>query len=208
VKALIITDIQNDFLPGGPLEVKHGDEIIPPVNKLQYSGYFDLIVATQDWHPPDHGSFASNHPGKEPFEETILDGLDQILWPDHCVQTTTGADFSTALDAKKIEAIFRKGMEKNIDTYSGFFDNGHKKDTGMAGYLRGRNIDEIYVTGLAGDICVLYTMRDAINLGFKTTLIKDCTRPIDEQRFLDGLRELKEKNAVIINSSDILSTSA
>lgn len=204
MKALIITDIQNDFLPGGTLAVKNGDEIIPLVNKLQQSDKFDLIVATQDWHPANHASFASNHSGRKPFEKIIFDGLEQILWPDHCIQSTSGADFPSSLDIKNIEAIFRKGMEKNIDTYSGFFDNGHKKDTGLASYLKGRIIDEVYIAGLAGDICVYYTMKDAIDLGFKTNLIVDCTRPIDENNFNDAIKELKEKNAGIINSSELM----
>lgn len=204
MKALIITDVQNDFLPGGSLEVKNGDKIIPAINKLQYSGRFDLITATQDWHPPDHGSFASNHPGKKPFEKTVLDGLDQILWPDHCVQGSEGAELSKELDIKNIEAIFRKGMEKNIDTYSGFYDNGHKKDTGLAAYLKGRNIDELFITGLAGDICVFYTMKDALELGFKANLIKDCTYPIDENRFNEALTILKKKGADIVLSRDFL----
>ena len=121
MKALIIVDIQNDFLPGGALAVKNGDAVIPVINKLQ--SQFDLVVATQDWHPADHKSFASMHPGKKNFDEIILDGLPQVLWPDHCVQETHGAEFSPLLDTKKIEAIFRKGMDKNIDSYSGFFDN-------------------------------------------------------------------------------------
>ncbi|MFZ2864349.1 MAG: nicotinamidase/pyrazinamidase, partial [Ignavibacteriaceae bacterium] len=127
MKALIIIDIQNDFLPGGALAVNKGDEVIPVINKLQGNDYFDLIAATQDWHPQNHGSFASNHPGKKQFDKTLLGGLEQILWPDHCVQETSGAEFSAKLDTKKIEAIFRKGMDPDIDSYSGFFDNGKRK---------------------------------------------------------------------------------
>lgn len=203
MKALLITDIQNDFLPGGSLEVKQGDAIIPLVNKLQQSDLFDLIVATQDWHPKDHGSFASNHQNKKPFETTILDGLDQILWPDHCVQNSKGAELSAELDTKKIEAIFRKGMEKNIDTYSTFFDNGHKKDTGLAGYFNGRNINEVFVVGLAGDICVYYSIMDSLKCGFKTNLIKDCTRSIDENRFREAVKDMELIGANILTSSDL-----
>lgn len=204
MKALIIVDVQNDFLPGGTLAVNHGDEIIPVVNKLQHSGKFDLIVATQDWHPEDHGSFASNHSGKKPFEKTILSGLEQILWPDHCVQETEGAEFSKLLDIKKIEAIFRKGMDKNIDSYSGFFDNGKLKHTGLAAYLKGRNIDEVFVAGLTGDFCAFYTSMDSIDAGFKTNLIEDATRSIDENNFQNCIMTIKTKSGKVVNSGSIL----
>lgn len=204
MKALLLVDIQNDFLPGGSLEVKDGDKIIPAINSLQHSGMFDLIIATQDWHPADHLSFASNHPGSKPFDKIFLDGLEQILWPDHCIQDSYGADLSNILEVKKIEALFRKGMEKNIDTYSGFFDNGHKKNTGLAGYLRGRNIDEVFITGLAGDICVYFTMKDALELGFKATLIKDCTFPIDARRFEETMLDLNKHGAKVVSSSELL----
>lgn len=204
MKALIIVDIQNDFLPGGALAVNKGDEIIPIVNRLQQLGYFDLIIATQDWHPKNHGSFASNHQNKKPFEKSTLSGLEQILWPDHCVQGTEGAEFSEQLDVKNIEAIFRKGMDKNIDSYSGFFDNGKLKDTGLAAYLKGRNVKEVFVVGLAGDYCVYYTSVDAVHSGFKTTLIEDATRSIDDTSFKSAVKELKEKGAEVIHSSLIL----
>ncbi len=205
MKALIIVDIQNDFLPGGALAVNKGDEIIPVINKLQQSNYFDLVVATQDWHPKNHGSFASNHSGKKPFDKIILEGLEQILWPDHCVQGTPGADLPENLNVKKIEAIFRKGMDKNVDSYSGFFDNGKKKDTGLAAYLRGRNIDEVYVAGLAGDFCVFYTALDSADCGFKTFFIEDATRFIDKNNFENsGRKKLSEKDISIINSDIIL----
>lgn len=204
MKALIIVDVQNDFLPGGALAVNRGDEIIPVVNKLQHSGYFDLIIATQDWHPKDHGSFASNHPGKKPFEKTNLSGLEHILWPDHCVQGTEGAEFSKLLDVKNIEAIFRKGMDKNIDSYSAFFDNAKLKETGLAGYLKGRNVDEVFIAGLAGDFCVFYSSMDAIESGFKVTVIEDATRSIDDTNFKRAVKELKEKGGKVIKSSSIL----
>lgn len=203
MKALIIVDVQNDFLPGGALAVNKGDEIIPVINKLQHSNYFDLIIATQDWHPQDHESFASNHPGKKPFEKTTLSGLEQILWPDHCVQGTEGAEFSKLLDVKNIEAIFRKGMDKNIDSYSGFYDNGKLKDTGFAAYLKGRNVDDVFVVGLAGDFCVFFTAMDAIDTGFKVTLIEDATRSIDENNFRNAVNLLQEKNAQVILSDSI-----
>ncbi|HQF41867.1 MAG TPA: bifunctional nicotinamidase/pyrazinamidase [Ignavibacteriaceae bacterium] len=205
MKALIIIDIQNDFLPGGALAVNKGDEVIPIINKLQQTDFFDLVVATQDWHPQNHGSFASNHPGKNQFDKTTLGGLEQILWPDHCVQETNGAEFSDKLDTKKIEAIFRKGMDPNIDSYSGFFDNGKKKDTGLAAYLKGRNVDEIYLAGLAGDFCVYYSALDSADFGFKTYFIEDAARSIDENNFENVVKKnLLEKGVSIIKSTDII----
>ncbi|MDY0082282.1 MAG: bifunctional nicotinamidase/pyrazinamidase [Ignavibacteriaceae bacterium] len=206
MKALIIIDIQNDFLPGGALAVNKGDEVIPVINKLQQTDFFDLVAATQDWHPQNHGSFASNHPGKKQFDKTMLGGLEQILWADHCVQETSGAEFSDKLDTKKIEAIFRKGMDPNIDSYSGFFDNGKRKDTGLAAYLKGRNIDEVYLAGLAGDFCVYYSALDSADYGFKTYFIEDATRSIDENNFENVVKKnLSDKNVLIINSTDIIS---
>jgi len=204
MKALLVVDIQNDFLPGGALGVPEGDEIIETVNKLQIYNKFDLVVGTQDWHPADHGSFASQYEGKNPLDRTTLAGLDQILWPDHCVRGTRGAQFPDQLDTRKMEAIFRKGMEKDIDTYSAFFDNGHKKDTGLAGYLRARNIDHVYIVGLAGDFCVNFSIRDALNEGFKVTLIRDCTRPINQSEFENVLKELSELGTEVIESGDLL----
>lgn len=205
MKALIIVDIQNDFLPGGALAVNKGDEVIPIINKLQRSDYFDLVVATQDWHPQNHESFASNHPGKNPFDKIMLEALEQILWPDHCVQATKGADFPDNLDTKKIEAIFRKGMDVKVDSYSGFFDNGKKKDTGLAAYLKGRKINEVYVTGLAGDFCVFYTALDSADCGFKTYFIEDATRSIDKDNFENVIKKkLSKKDISIIKSGDII----
>lgn len=203
MKALLVVDIQNDFLPDGALGVKEGDKIIPTVNKLQYSDEFQLVVGTQDWHPEDHGSFASQYPDKEPLEKTTLAGLEQILWPDHCVQGTEGAAFPKELDTNKMEAIFRKGMEKEIDTYSAFFDNGHKKDTGLSGYLNARDIDHVYIAGLAGDFCVKFSILDALKEGFKVTLIKDCTRPIEPDKFDEVLDDLEKKGVEIIESEDL-----
>ena len=201
MNALIIVDVQNDFLPGGALAVKDGDTVIPVINELQKK--FDLVVATQDWHPADHKSFASVHRGKKVFEEIILDGLPQVLWPDHCVQETDGAKFSSELDTKRIEAIFRKGMDKNIDSYSGFFDNGKKKATGMAAYLKGRGISSIYVCGLAADYCVYFTALDGLELGFESTIIADATRAIDEENFKKILEDFKSKGGKEIRSGDI-----
>ncbi len=179
--ALILVDIQNDFVPGGNLPVPLGDEIIPLVNQLQRA--FKLIVATQDWHPPNHKSFASSHPGKAPFEKIRLHDLEQVLWPDHCVQGSPGASFHPSLNMNNVEAIFRKGMDPDIDSYSGFYDNGYKKATGMAGYLRERKVSNVYICGLAGDYCVGYTAKDALKENFKTFVIEDATRSIEAAGF-------------------------
>ncbi len=202
MKALILVDIQNDFVPGGALPVPEGDAIIPTVNALM--PHFDLVVATQDWHPQNHGSFASNHPGKKVYDVIELNGLQQILWPDHCVQGTPGADFVPALNTNPVEAIFRKGTDPGIDSYSGFFDNGKRKSTGLADYLRGRGVDEVFVVGLAGEFCVNYTILDAADLGFKTYLIKDGTRPLDAQNFERAMETMRKKGVTIIESKDIL----
>ncbi len=201
-RALILVDIQNDFVPGGALPVPEGDQIIPVVNQLLPA--FDLVVATQDWHPQNHGSFASNHPGKKIYDVIELNGLEQILWPDHCVQGTAGADFVPGLNMNPVEAIFRKGTDPGIDSYSGFFDNGRKKSTGLADYLRGRGIDEVFVVGLAGEFCVNYTILDAAELGFKTYLIKDATRPLDWQNFEQAMDNMRKHGVQIVESKDLL----
>ncbi len=201
MKALIITDVQNDFLPGGALAVEGGDRIIPVINKIQDK--FDLLVATQDWHPKNHGSFASNHEGKNVFDKTELGGLEQILWPDHCVQNTKGAEFHPDLKTNKVEAIIRKAMEPEIDTYSVFYDNGHKKDTGLAGYLRRREADELYFCGLTSDFCVNYSVRDAIKEGFSATLVEDATLPIDADEYKKIRKELKDMGCKFVKSDEI-----
>lgn len=199
MNALIIVDIQNDFVPGGNLALNKGDEIIPLVNELQYCDKFDLIVATQDWHPKEHKSFAANHSGKNIFEQINLNGLEQTLWPIHCVQSTFGAEFVSSLDMKKVEAIFRKGMDAEIDSYSGFFDNGKRKSTGLDSYLKGNNVTEVFVVGLAGDFCVYFTANDALELGFNTSIITTCTRSIDEKIFLEKMEKFKEKGGWVLS---------
>ena len=189
--ALIIVDVQNDFLPGGALAVNEGHTIIPVINKLQKK--FDLVVATQDWHPPNHKSFASQHTGKNIFEEITLNGLPQVLWPDHCVVESEGAGFSVELESKNIEAIFRKGMERDIDSYSGFFDNGKKKATGLAAFLKGRGVSSIFVAGLAADYCVYFTALDALELGFQSTIITDATKAINPGDFTKKLEIFKSR---------------
>jgi len=186
MKALIIVDVQNDFLPGGALAVPHGDEIIPHINAIQAD--YDLVVATQDWHSADHGSFASVHPGTQPLETIELNGIPQVLWPDHCVQGTFGAALNERVDQKHIAAIFRKGMDPMVDSYSGFFDNWRLRSTGMELYLRGKGVTEVAVCGLAADYCVFFTARDALEFGFATEILTFATRPIDEQGWDDVRR--------------------
>jgi nicotinamidase/pyrazinamidase len=198
MKALLLIDIQNDFLPGGALAVPEGDQIIPVVNQLQ--PHFDLVVATQDWHPADHKSFAANHAGKKAFEVIELQGQDQVLWPKHCVQGTRGAEFPKALHLNQAEAIFRKGMSPEIDSYSGFFDNGHVKTTGLADYLRSKKVTQVFVAGLAGDYCVYFTAKDALLEGFKTFLVEDACRPISQQGFDQAKADLKHLGGKIIQS--------
>ncbi len=198
---LILVDIQNDFIPGGRLAVRDGDAILPLVNTLQRE--FRLVVATQDWHPQNHKSFASNHAGKHPFEVIDLHGLPQVLWPDHCVQNSKGADFHPALNMNSVEAIFRKGMDPEIDSYSGFYDNGARKSTGLAGYLRERKIRKVFVCGLAADYCVAYTAKDALKENFDTYIIADATRAIDAEGFNAAAQEIMSAGGNIIESSNL-----
>ncbi len=202
MKALIIVDLQNDFLPGGALEVPMGDVIIPLINKLQER--FPLVVATQDWHPANHGSFASSHRNKKVFDKITLGGIEQILWPDHCVQGTIGAELSGKLNTVAIEGLFRKGTNPDIDSYSGFFDNGKKKSTGLTGYLKEKDVIDTYICGLAGDFCVGYTALDSIDVGFNTFYIRDATKPIDKTGFYDMINKIKEKGGNVIYSAEII----
>ena len=200
--ALLLIDIQNDFLPGGRLAVPEGDAVIPLVNALQPR--FDLVVATQDWHPAGHQSFASSHAGRAQFEQIDLHGLPQVLWPDHCTQAGAGAALAPALDTARVEAIFRKGTDPAIDSYSAFFDNGHRKSTGLADYLRGRQVTAVTVAGLAGDYCVYYTALDALAAGFATYVVTDATRAISAAGFAAALADLKAKGAHLVTSSALL----
>ena len=179
MRTLILVDIQNDFLPGGALAVPRGDEVIPIANELQPR--FDLVVATQDWHPAGHGSFASSHPGRRPGDLAALGGLPQVLWPDHCVQGSRGAEFAARLQMNRVEAIFRKGTDPAIDSYSAFFDNAHRKSTGLGDYLKGRGATEVYVLGLAADYCVKFSALDGRRLGFRMLVVEDGTRGVELQ---------------------------
>lgn len=204
MKALMLVDLQNDFLPGGALAVAEGDKIIPVVNRIQRE--FPLVVATQDWHPANHGSFAVNHPGRKIFEQIDLNGLPQTLWPAHCVQNTKGAEFAAALDRDPIAKIFPKGTDAAIDSYSGFFDNGHRKSTGLGEWLKGRGVTSVYVCGLATDYCVKFTALDAVAAGFKTHFIEDASRGVnlgadDVKKAVD---EMKRAGVEVVQSDQVL----
>jgi nicotinamidase/pyrazinamidase len=174
---LIVVDIQYDFLPGGSLAVAGGDEIIEPINAL--SRRFRNVIQTQDWHPAGHISFASSHPGLAPFQVVELPYGPQVLWPDHCVIGTRGAEFSVALDIPHVQTIIRKGYRDTIDSYSGFKENDHRTQTGLAGYLGERGLKRLFLCGLATDFCVAWTAEDGIAAGFETVVIEDATRAID-----------------------------
>ncbi|MEO1452116.1 MAG: bifunctional nicotinamidase/pyrazinamidase [Bacteroidota bacterium] len=204
MQALILVDIQNDFVPGGALAVSEGDQIVPLVNKLQQQ--FDMIVATQDWHPADHGSFATHHAGKNPGEVIDLHGLTQVLWPVHCVQGSSGAEFVAELDTEKVADVFVKGTDPTVDSYSGFFDNGRRKATGLGEYLKAKGVTEVFVVGLATDYCVKFTALDAHSLGFQTSVIADATRAVNLQPG-DGEAALAEMQAAgikVIQAKEIL----
>ena len=177
MKALIVVDVQNDFLPAGALPVPEGDRVVPVANRLMER--FDLVVAAQDWHPADHGSFAAIHPDRKPGEVVELEGLEQILWPIHCVQGTAGAELHPDLNRAGITRVFRKGTDRNVDSYSGFFDNGHRKATGLGDYLHEQGVTGVYVCGLATDYCVKATALDALELRFATCLVEDACRGVD-----------------------------
>ena len=202
--ALIIVDVQNDFCPGGALAVAQGDRVIPVVNRL--ARQFKFTVATQDWHPPEHASFASNHQGKKPLDTVNLGGIDQVLWPDHCVQGTHGAEFQPELSQDHITMILRKGTDPGLDSYSGFFETDRQTATGLEYYLRGLKLEEVYICGLATDYCVFYTALDAVHLGFETKVIEDACRGVD---FPDGnvtaAMETMRKEGVTITSSGAVS---
>ena len=199
MKTLLLIDLQNDFMPGGALAVSGGDEIIPIVNDLMPQ--FDLIVATQDWHPADHGSFAANHPGKSVHDQIVLDGLTQTLWPVHCVQNTGGALFAPDLDTRRITRVFTKGMDPRIDSYSGFYDNGHRASTGIGEWLKAQNVSELTMAGVATDYCVKFTVLDALKEGFRVNLIAQACRGVNLQPgdLARALDEMQAAGAVILH---------
>lgn len=200
MQALLVVDIQNDFCPGGALAVSGGDEVIPVVNDL--AGSFDHVLLTQDWHPPGHWSFASTHEGKTPYDTVVLDYGEQILWPDHCVQGTPGADFHPALAVGPAELILRKGFRKEIDSYSAFFENDHATRTGLAGYLREREIGTLFLVGLATDFCVAWSALDGRKLGFEVYVVEDACRCIDTNGSMERARRQMQAAGVHLVTAD------
>lgn len=203
-KALILVDIQKDFVPGGALPAENGREVVPVANRLMDA--FELVVATQDWHPAGHLSFASNHEGQEVGDKIELKGLEQALWPDHCVQGTEGAEFVDGLRKGPIEKVFRKGVDKEIDSYSGFYDNGHRRPTGLSDYLREKGVEEVYIAGLATDVCVKYTTLDALKEGFDTYVAIDGCRGVNMEPgdVAAAVEEMKEAGAEIVQSDEVV----
>ncbi|WP_373047545.1 bifunctional nicotinamidase/pyrazinamidase [Vulgatibacter sp.] len=191
MRALIVVDIQNDFLPGGALAVPHADEVVPVINRLLPC--FELVVATKDWHPRAHGSFATAHPGKKPGDRVDLYGIEQVLWPPHCVQESRGAAFAPGLDTSHFAATFYKGVDPTVDSYSAFFDNARRRSTGLDLYLEEHGVRHIHLAGLATDYCVRATAAHGLELGLDVTVIEDACRgidlePGDSQRTLDDLQ--------------------
>ncbi|MFW5972709.1 MAG: bifunctional nicotinamidase/pyrazinamidase [Bacteroidota bacterium] len=202
MRALIIIDVQNDFCPGGNLAVPDGDAVVPIVNKV--AGRFDRVVLTQDWHPPGHSSFASSHPDIEPYDTIELGYGEQVLWPDHCVQGTRGAEFHPDLDVTPGQMIVRKGFRKDVDSYSAFYENDHQTPTGLTGYLRERGIDVIYLAGLALDYCVHWSAVDGLKQGFDVVVIEDATRAIDSDGSRDqALRRMRNSGVRFVQSAEL-----
>lgn len=200
--ALIVVDIQNDFLPGGALAVPRGDETVAIANRLM--SLFSTVVLTADWHPADHSSFASQHAGKSPYDVVPMPYGNQVLWPDHCVAGTTGADFAAGLETVRAHAVIRKGTDKNCDSYSGFLAADRKTPTGLAGYLKSRGVTTVFVCGLATDFCVAWTAQDAAVAGFKTYLIEDASRAIDAGGSLAAaMAGLKTAGVGVIEKKDV-----
>jgi len=203
MRALILVDIQNDFLPGGALGVPAGDEVVPVANRLL--DCFPLVVATQDWHPANHGSFASQHPGRQAGDTIDLNGIPQILWPDHCVQGTWGAEFAPGFAVERAQRIFHKGLDRELDSYSGFYDNRRLRSTGLGEYLRERGATDIAIAGLATDYCVKFSVLDAIQLGFRVRVISDACRGVDLQPGDSerALHEMQAAGARVVTSLEV-----
>ncbi len=201
--ALLIIDVQNDFCPGGRLEVADGDEIIPAINNL--SANFDCVVQTQDWHPLDHSSFSSNHEGKNPYDIISMEYGEQILWPNHCVQDSKGAEFHPDLETNRTSLVVRKGFRSSIDSYSAFFENDHKTSTGLKGYLDELGVSTVFICGLALDFCVKWTALDARKCGFETYVIMDAVKGIDLDNSVQiAKKEMYQAKVEFINSEMLL----
>ncbi|MFW5743721.1 MAG: bifunctional nicotinamidase/pyrazinamidase [Spirochaetota bacterium] len=202
--ALIVVDVQNDFCPGGALAVSEGDQIVPVINKI--APLFDVVVATRDWHPSDHVSFASAHDGHEVGEAIEFNGMEQVLWPDHCVQASKGAGFHPDLDTAPINLILHKGTRTELDSYSGFLETDRTTSTGLEAYLKGLDVSEVTVCGLATDYCVFFTAMDAVDAGFKTRLVTDAVRGIDqpEGNVERTIGEMKDAGVTLVTSAELL----
>ncbi|MCA1968181.1 MAG: bifunctional nicotinamidase/pyrazinamidase [Rhizobium sp.] len=205
-RALLLIDIQNGFCPGGNLPVADGEKVVPVANALMNSGHYDLIVASQDWHPANHGSFASQHPGKKPFEMGELNGQPQVLWPDHCVQGTADAEFHPGLDLSAIAHVQRKGENPAVDSYSAFRDNDRAALTGLAGYLKDKGVTELDLMGLATDYCVKFSALDAVDMlpGVTVRFIEDGSRGIDPDGVRAAFEEMKSAGVAIVSSRDVI----
>lgn len=204
VAALLVIDVQNDFCPGGSLAVSKGDEVVPVVNRLM--PLFPIVVATQDWHPRDHVSFASNHPGAKPFAVVEHEGISQTLWPDHCIPGTIGAELHLGLEVVNVDLILRKGRRRELDSYSAFFENDRRTPTGLAGYLRERGVHRVYLSGLATDVCVYYSACDALRLGLSAVLVEDAARGIDipAGSLSARLSEMREAGVELVHAADLV----
>lgn len=206
MKALIIVDMENDFMPGGALGVQGADQLIPIINALILK--FPLVISCQDFHPVDHVSFASSHPDKNVGEIIHVKNFDQVLWPSHCVRSTFGAEMVSGLKKEKITRFFHKGTDKHIDSYSVFFDNARLKSTGLADFLKSQNVDEVYLAGVATDYCILYSSLDALDLGLSVFVIIDACRPINLQANDDerAIMTITARGGNIIYSKEVLAS--
>ncbi|MET0222458.1 MAG: bifunctional nicotinamidase/pyrazinamidase [Tardiphaga sp.] len=206
MKALLLIDIQNGFCPGGNLAVPNGDKVVPVANRLIESGKYDLIVASQDWHPEGHGSFASSHPGKQPFDLHVLSGKPQMMWPDHCVQGTKDAELHPELRVPEIDLILQKGENHHVDSYSAFRDNDQDAITGLSNFFQDQAVDEIDICGLATDYCVKFSALDALEMlpGVKVRFIEDASRGITPEGVTAAIDEMRAKGIGIITSADVI----
>ncbi|WP_160009545.1 bifunctional nicotinamidase/pyrazinamidase [Rhizobium sp. 18055] len=208
MKALLLIDIQNGFCPGGNLAVPDGDKVVPIANRLIQSGSYDLIVASQDWHPEGHGSFASSHPGKQPFELHVLSGKEQMMWPDHCVQGTRDAELHPDLRVQEIDLILQKGENHHVDSYSAFRDNDQHAITGLSDFLKEQGVTDLDLCGLATDYCVKFSALDALQMlpGTKVRFIEDASRGITPDGVAAAIEEMRANGIGIVNSADIISS--
>ena len=203
MRALLIIDVQNDFCKNGALEVPEANTVIPVINKLIQ--VFDTVIQTQDWHPAGHSSFASSHDGKSPYDTIEVDYGIQVLWPDHCVQGTSGAEFHPDLITEKSQVIIRKGFRKEIDSYSAFYENDQKTKTGLTGYLKTRGIKDLYAVGLATDFCVKWSVLDGLKEGFNVTVVKDAVKGIDMDGSVEkAFSEMEAAGARFTDSDSLL----